>query len=328
MIERKAFDLTRYLHDGTFNQKGFANHLADLSIETADNLPVHERITPFTLEVLLGGRVVDRSLDDRDVSGHYDEETEFQKKEKVAALKIRESLLTEPEGTVSVWISPPEGELNYKEGRITVGVSKTKAGVKQLESYGIPTQLTAEQNLLIAWRLAEFSDKDYSHINHPEDLRSEVITFIPPDNSSPWELLRELIPMDEVWDAIETGGVKEVKEEAVSTALKVYEEVEYMIRAARTEQDYTDAGAYAERLMGERGRPIKSGPCGLTNSDLINQTTPFIHTHISIDIQGKPTTSISERGNFVKNCGKCGKSINRTISAGYQCACGGVYEGC
>ena len=33
-------------------------------------------------------------------------------------------------------------------------------------------------------------------------------------------------------------------------------------------------------------------------------------------------------GKFVKNCGKCGKTINKTILKGYQCECGGVYEGC
>lgn len=33
-------------------------------------------------------------------------------------------------------------------------------------------------------------------------------------------------------------------------------------------------------------------------------------------------------GKFVRNCGKCGKPINKVIFKGYQCTCGGVYEGC
>jgi len=33
-------------------------------------------------------------------------------------------------------------------------------------------------------------------------------------------------------------------------------------------------------------------------------------------------------GKFVKNCGRCGKEINKTIFKGYRCGCGGVYEGC
>lgn len=38
--------------------------------------------------------------------------------------------------------------------------------------------------------------------------------------------------------------------------------------------------------------------------------------------------SIILEGKFVKNCGKCGKPINKTIFKGYQCECGGIYEGC
>ena len=31
---------------------------------------------------------------------------------------------------------------------------------------------------------------------------------------------------------------------------------------------------------------------------------------------------------YVKNCGKCGKIIEKYICKGYECECGGVYEGC
>jgi hypothetical protein len=31
---------------------------------------------------------------------------------------------------------------------------------------------------------------------------------------------------------------------------------------------------------------------------------------------------------FVKNCGKCGKVIEKYICKGFECECGGVYEGC
>jgi hypothetical protein len=33
-------------------------------------------------------------------------------------------------------------------------------------------------------------------------------------------------------------------------------------------------------------------------------------------------------GKFVRNCGKCGRPINKVIFKGYRCTCGGVYEGC
>lgn len=38
--------------------------------------------------------------------------------------------------------------------------------------------------------------------------------------------------------------------------------------------------------------------------------------------------SIIMEGRLVRNCGKCGKTINRVIFKGYKCDCGGVYEGC
>lgn len=37
----------------------------------------------------------------------------------------------------------------------------------------------------------------------------------------------------------------------------------------------------------------------------------------------------SVEGKFVKNCGNCGKEINKVIGKGYKCdGCNGVYEGC
>lgn len=328
MSERKALDLSLYKKSSTFNSEGFVNDLAALSLEADLNKPLHERIVPFTLEVLPDGTVVNRAIDLRDVSEHYSEKTKIYKREKEAGLIIRDALLSEPEGTVSVWLNPPGGELQYQEGRLVIGANSMQNGVKILESYGIPTTFSPEQHLSIALSLARFSERSYSNIHSPEDLRNCAIVFKIPGNSDPWEFLEKYIPTPKAWKSIRKGEAQKLKARTIKDARNAYNEIAPLVKDAVDDFDYTYAGAKAEKLMAQSGRQITNGSCGFTNSSLLGQYTNYLHLHTGLNISGQPLSTTVEGGKYVKRCGNCGKEIKKTIIKGYKCACGGIYEGC
>ena len=320
MAERKAFDTTRYSH-----RDGFANDLASLAIESSLNSPLEKRVNPFVLEVTTDQKVVNPALGLKDVVEYYSETSELDRAEKEAGVKIRDCLLFEPDGTLSIWISPPGGPLKYEEGRVVVGLNRETNDSKLLESYGICVDFTSQRCLEISEILNRHTDPDQETRN-PEKLRSEIFVIMPP-GGKPWEFLRENIPLEKVWDSIESGSAHELKRKATQDAQEISQKAMYLLSIAQTEQDYIRAGAYAEREMMARGWKITSGPCGLTNGDIqINST--YFHSHIQVGSSGEVRGINREMGKFVRNCGKCGKEINEVIRAGYKCSCGGTYKGC
>lgn len=322
MVERKAFDTARYSHE-----EGFIGDLASLAIEFSVNLPLEKRINPFVLEVATDGRVVNPALGPSDVAEYYSDETELDRMEKEAGLKMRDCLLCEPEGALSIWISPPGGPLNYEEGRIVVGLNKEENGVRLLESYGICTNHDPQHCLDISNQLNGSTNTDCA-FDSPEDLRNKVFVVIPPDGE-PWGFLRKIIPMDNVWDSIESGQAHQVKQKALKDAQEVAHKTRPLLFNAQTEREYIHAGAYAERLMQARGWKMISGACGSLNGDLMNNEGMFIHSHFQLNPTGEIVGAKTEIGKFVRRCGKCGKEINKVIKAGYRCpCCGGIYEGC
>ena len=113
MTEREAFDTTKYSHED-----GLINDLASLAIESSVDLPLEKRVNPFVLEVANDGRVISSALGPKDVVEYYSNTSKLDRAEKEAGIKIRDCLLSEPDGTLSIWISPPGGPLEYEEGRI------------------------------------------------------------------------------------------------------------------------------------------------------------------------------------------------------------------
>lgn len=321
MTERKAFDTSRYSH-----QPGLINDLASLAIESSVGLPLESRVNPFVLEDNGDGKVVNTALGPKDITKYYSETSELDRVEKEAGIKIKDCLLSQPEGTLSIWISPPGGPLDHDEGRMVVGLNKKIDTTRFLESYGIPTNFSPKECLDISKRLSIHTNSVGLMLD-PEDLRGEVFVIEPPDGK-PWEFLRENIPLDKVWDSIVSGKAHEIKQRAELDAHEISVRTMGMIKNARSEQDYIQAGAYAEMQMMDKGWNIGSGPCGSLNTDLLAKTRPFLHSHIQVDPNGNVTEVRQEAGKYVHNCGNCGKEINKVISSGYKCSCGGTYEGC
>jgi len=321
MTERIAFDTTRYSH-----KTGFVNDLASFAIESSVDLPLEKRVNPFVLEVTKDGRVINSALGPEDVSKYYSDSSELDRVEKEAGLKIRDCLLSEPDGTLAAWISPPGGPLEHEEGRIVVGLNKESNNTKIAESYGICVNFSSQECLEISKSLSNYTDSKKT-INNSEDLRGEVFIIMPPEGK-PWEFLREHIPADKIWDSIESGQASLIKQQAVWDAVEVAKTAMQFVSTAQSEQDHILAGALAESLMRSKGWNISSGPCGSLNSELLTNSGAFLHSHLQIGPEGDVTGVKIEMGNFVKRCGECRKEINKVIKAGYKCSCGGTYEGC
>lgn len=285
-VATEAFALNRYrIHESD----SIAKDLASLAIESSG------RVNPFWLK-RVGDKVISSDLGEQDVINHYDLNTQ----EGRAGLKIRETLLSEPDGTISIWISPPGGEADYSEGRIVVGVNRGDS----MESYGICTKFDPKECVEIAKSLG-------SEIEDPETLREEVIVIR--DELDPWNYLRQRIPIDEVWDSVASGEVHVHKQEVVNDATTATKILEPFLKYMVGKWEQIVVGAWLEKIMMSFGYKIMGGVCGILNSEIL----------------GKAATLSGEIVKFVKNCGQCGIYIGKLIGKGYRCQkCGGEYVGC
>lgn len=329
LIQRKALNLQSYSTYDGFNERGLISDVGALATEVGKDRPTEERVFK-TLEAVVNGQIVNFPVNkQKDVREMFENDSP----ESTAGMKIAQFLLDEPEGTMFAWLSPKGGIYEYEEARIRVGVVKRKIGFKILESYGIPVDFDNEKMVNIFYRLQEFSDKEPQSPTSPDDLRDKIVIFSPSENNKnrtnwlDFLDLKEVLPeLKIVWQAIKRGGVAEFNRRAKREAR---EEVENVLQKNEVniylhEQDAVRIGAQIERGMIDRGWGMVSMVCGMLNSDLLNQSSLLLSVNV---IGGRISIGI-EMGKFVKNCGQCGKSINKVISKGYQCECGGVYKGC
>lgn len=320
---RKAFALYRYQEGDVFNKKGLERDTQALVVESSGE------IHSFFLAVLPDGSVVNPSISKtKDVAGFYAADSPQTRKEKDAGLQIRQSLLDEPENTVVAWISPPEGEFDYKEGRFEIGRVRTLLGIKVLQSYGIPLKdIKPEYCERLFLMLEEFSAKPPHNINSPEDLRDKIISFIPPNNSNWLNFLKEVFPeLSEIITKIQTGEVLHIHLKALKDAKA---EVSKAFKGEKTPKgNLIYIGAQIERGMERRGWNLSGGTCGYLNSDLLSLQNKGMFGMVKM-------TSSERRGKYVKKCPFCRAKIEKIIEPGYVCqgnketgkSCGKTFEG-
>ena len=325
MSERLAFDVSRYRQQEGLNLGALAEDLAGWTKEAGAG-PDEDRVNPFLLQVTGDGRVINPVLGDRDVALGYSDGNELETKEKQVGLEIRESLLSQPLGTVSIWISPSGGISEYDEGRMVVGVIQEKNGLRVMESYGISNHFSPEDCLQVARDLNKVSIQSYE-LSNPEEVRNKVF-LVREYQGSVWEFLKKVIPLQKVWESIERGEANRAKGEALEDAWEAARRIENSLGQAVTRLDYLRAGALLEDFMAERGRLVVGGSCGMTNSEAIDLFETGLFTHVEMNADGKVSDGSGETGKFVISCPRCGKPIKKVIQAGYRCSCGGVYKGC
>ena len=291
-------------------------NLADITTEAALG-PLGERVVPFTLIYVEEKNIVinPELSEEKDVLAYYKTDTELEREETRAGCAMRDHLIDEPDGTLSVWLSPYDEQ--RPEGRITVGYVDTEDGVKKAKSYGIPTlDMPPRQMLYIAWRLGEFSDEVY-RLDDPEDLRKVAIKLKVPEGE-PWEFLREYIPLPESWEAIISREADLKKEEKLKSAREIAPKVLPMLIAARNIHEQDQALAYARQQMAARGHHIDTGR--LVCDKVLDVNYGFQYTLLAAN--GTFIVEYSEKGKKHKlaKCGKC-KTLKMVDICGWCDSC-------
>ncbi len=285
--------------------------LASLFIEARDTQEIEKRIVPYRFQKI-GDKVISPEWGEDDIAEYFCWETERDRQESEAGVKVRQALIEQPEGTAVVWLSPPaEG---YPEGRISIGKIVWENNVKEMHCYGIAAKFSKEKFLHLA---DEFGNDDKVNL---EKLRSQVFLLSSNDYEDPWQVLKIKLPLGKIWIEIETKRAELRKEKYQRDAEIVVKSIpDYMWSMSRIRM-----GAYLERgmeRMGHRINTVKSG-CGGLNRDLIS-SSPM---RVLNSPHGVVSTEKSD-GVYVKECPYCHKKINKLIHPGYQCECGKVFKG-
>ena len=319
-----------YQNDALPNR--LAVNLADIALE-AGNKPISERINPYILQVTQDGKVINPDLGIEDVSIFYTDENELRERESAAGLRIRDCLLNKPVGTVAVWLSPPNPQYKYEEGRITVGHNCNNINnVKIMDSYGIPTtEFTPEDYLHIGWKLSELTD-DVLKLESPEDLRGNPIIFYLQPDISPWTLLKSYIPLEEVWETIESGEVHAKRVNALEAAYRVAPQVFEQIQSAQDSYDLINAIKFGEREMANNGFSIDISKLACEFEVAMTTETSYIQTYTSLTANKTLQMVTVDAGDglgpleFKANCGHknkrpFGKLLSHCESCGKQINC-------
>lgn len=286
-MERKALDLTRYVHDEVFNLQALNSDLAGLALEAGNGLSPVNRINYLRFEAQPEGKVTCPELDDRDITEHFSVKTEFDEKETSVGTQFKNKLLESPPRTTLVWFSPSGGPENYEHAEIGVGFNSIIGNTKIMDVYYLPSlSFTPNQMLLMSWRTAEFSNQNYRNLKIPSDLRETVIEIPPQSNIESLDLLRELIPLNGHWNAIESEQAKRNKVEALADTGQVISQIKPFLSPDLSRDEFLQIGAQAEQLMSKIGRGISSGSCGILNSDLLSQNVNYFYRQFSFQKDG------------------------------------------
>ncbi len=202
----------------------------------------------------------------------------------------------------AIWVSPPYGEV-YPAAKITVSEIKDRGDLKTLENTAIILDISPSECIEIANKLMIYSRDPLKEYSDPEVLRADVILISPLSKrvAGNWvDILESAVGERAIFDQIRED-IRGAKNIALEKASKYQQMIEKGLPA-----EYIVAVMRKDNFLGD-------GPLSCPPS-------------VS-DVMLRHSRLYGEK-KFVRNCGKCGKTINAFISPGYQCSCGGVYEGC
>lgn len=334
-LERRiAFDLKLYqspdLQEENLRQR-VVGDLSSLFLEVAPRIRAEEGVTPFVWRQRPDHKIIWPEFSNQPIENHLRWETESDILESKATLAIRDMMLSS-DGfpLLVVWISPPDEEFGYNEGRMVIGSIEDQNGVKNMESYGICLDLKPKECLSLAEKLFSLSDKKKAKTSLSIDqLRATPIAIKIPEGIASLEFIGQLIPqLSHVWRAIKNGQVEELERKAQKDARRIFEK---MIKPNIGTTDPIILGALAEQQMINLGweANFASSGCGLSNSEFLSSPLlAFSHIHQNLDRAGKVVSTTTESGVFCRQCPYCGEEINKTIKPGFKCPyCGEVYLG-
>jgi len=300
MPERLAFDYSKYqsLHPQLRNEI-VALDLAALVVEAGIE-DLKNRVWPFRYQ-LRGERVICPEMGNQDISNYFSVETSLDRQETRAGLKLRQALISQPGGSTVVWLSPPNQK--YSEGRITVGMIDWQNNLKVMHCYGIVVDFSKDEFIDIAKKFSDFC-QPAGEI----ELRSHVFVFSSSNVPNSWHLVKRILPLGEIWQAIENNEVELRRERAIRDAQTVVSSMPTYLGF----YDPVRQGAYLEEAMQGIGYKISGSSCGLLNSDLLHLSP----RRVLNSIHGVIRNSASEVKVYVKKCGVCGEHIGKHLTPG------------
>ncbi len=213
---------------------------------------------------------------------------------------------TENESGIVIWISPPHSERS-SDTKIIISEIAVEDKTKLLFNRAVLLDIDTEHCLKIANTIL---DEDTGDVFSGEDLRRQPL-FLSADQEVEWTLLLGLHPdATRACYIIQKGDDLREKEMALKAAVPIYES--FLIGEAGYDDHLVREGVEKARGSGVFGTSSASCPPSIDTSFEVF----YSHSHQADGLK------------FVKNCGNCGKGINKLIKKGYQCKCGGVYKGC
>lgn len=317
--------------------------IASVALEAAADKPLSQRVNSVILEAsAFGGLIKEKPANAEDIATKkiflWAEKdipaTEIWTKSSPPGEKeLLNSLCSfadlNPE-TVMVWLSPPI-EKKYDEARLVIYQTIKVNGQKYLFFRAICSKHTTEECFEIARKLRPFvSPKEApTLIANGEQLTATPLPILIPEKQSFSGFFRQFINLPEVWKAIAEGKDLKGKIEALEKTRGIVNSHYQSIIQANTFRQQWSIGAEIEQLIQrEMQLTLRSGPCGELYSNLTS-TSIFGIFGVEINAQNLPVSLGSEGGKMIRNCGACGKALNRYMKKGDRCPhCHGVYEGC
>lgn len=213
---------------------------------------------------------------------------------------------------IMLWISPPRPDSPC--AKFTISTIEEFPGERRLRNTAILNTLSSQTCLRITNRLSEFSLNFRPPIGDPEILRATPLIIQLPEETSWPDFLAEFIPASWAWEKIKTAEHETEKEQARKIGERVF-------------------------LSAQRQETLShiEIPVALRTGEFLPQTTQHFYSCPPSSILLSPLEAVlsaakiftAGEAKYVKNCGRCGETINEIIPAGYKCpSCGGIYLGC
>ena len=266
-----------------------------------------ERINPRELKIV-NGQIFD-PVRQEEVSKRWQGGSEVEDREVRGAERFYGYLL---QNRVVVSVSSRGGISPYKETRINVA---HQVDEDTIHFYGIPSNFNEADCWNLAWQLNEFSEGVFDPQNI-DDLREIHIPVSIPEGMNNWDFLNQVTKLDgDAWNDIKAGNPWLRKDFARQKAIKVVNDTDQMIQAAKTRYDYVLAGAYMERSMQKlTGWNLSGWGCpGALNSQLLesyqNTENDFYQLDVFQNVRAAysiSTQDSDEKGSLKFKCPACG----------------------
>lgn len=194
-------------------------------------------------------------------------------------------------------------------------------GLKFVEYYGIPLKTDPQTCLNLFYWLQKLSIDNAQKPANPEGLRSIIIKKIrySKENGHWTDFWQEVLPeLSVVWEMIKNGEVgrntRKVLAESTKSVKSQTPTIKRAVATMRT-RDFIYAGAGVERQMARSDHNIISDLCGITNSDLLRQSSTYFVLSVSTSENGEVVTKVKEIVKCV-NCPSCHQTVDAEISDG------------